>query len=227
MVLARLASGICAILHYGDVAVRPLDARRAKARLVGRQSLNAVDESLAKIVAELEPASIDDIAVLVGHLGVALGVDALGGPLIDDLVSLKHAALIEELDRALGRHRVLVLVVDELVGVDDKLVLWLGLGRLVGRRLGLGRRRAGGQTGPRREPRDSERQQSRAGGPGSPRPAGNRLKGKADGKTHQPSSRCSSTYTPNRQPTIPGAHPATEVLRKPAPPRSLTTLLAT
>ena len=48
--------------------------------------------------------SVEDIAVLVGHLGVTLGVDAFRGPLVDDLVGLEHAALIEELNRALGRY---------------------------------------------------------------------------------------------------------------------------
>src|SRR5208282_2359801 len=135
-------SGICAILQHRDVAVRTLDARRAEAGLVGCQSLDAVDESVAKIVAELEPTSVDDIAVLIGHLGMALGVDALGGPFVNNLVGLEHAALIEELNRALGRDRVFVLVVDELIGIDDELVLWLALGRGGGRRRGLRSSRA-------------------------------------------------------------------------------------
>ncbi len=221
VVLARLASSIGAILQHRDVAVRTLDARRAEARFVGCQNLDAVDEPVAKIVAELEPGSVDDVAMLVGHLCMAFGVNALAGALIDDLVSLKHSALVEKLNRALGRDRVLVFVVDELVGVDDELVLWLGLGR-GGCGLGFSSRRADGQMDRRRQPDDRERQQSRAR-----RPAGNGLKGKADGETHQPSSRCNSTYTPNKQPTMPGAQPATEVLRKPAPPKSLTTLVAT
>ena len=172
MVLARFASGIRAVLHHCDVAVRAFDARRAEARLVGGKSLDAVDESVAKIVAELEPASIDDIAVLVGHLCMTLGIDALGGPLVNDLIGLKHAPLVEQLNRALRRDRVFVLVVDELVGIDDELVLWLGLGRAGGRGLGLRRRRAGDQRG-QRQPRDCERQQSRARRPRSLRPAGN------------------------------------------------------
>ena len=111
---------------FCSTVMSPFDrsiARRAEARLVGGQSLDAVDESVAKIVAELEPAAVDDVAVLVRHLGMAFGVDPLGRPAVNNAVGLKHAALIEELDRALGRDRVLVLVVDELVGVDDQLVL--------------------------------------------------------------------------------------------------------
>ena len=100
MVLARFAGGIGALLQHCDIAVRTLDARRGKARLVGRQNLDAVDETVAKIVAEREPASVHDVAMLIRHLGVAFRVNALGGAVVSYAVGLKHAALVEELNRA-------------------------------------------------------------------------------------------------------------------------------
>ena len=68
--------------------------------------------------------------MLIRHLGVAFRVNALGGAVVSYAVGLKHAALVEELNRTDGRDCVLVLVVDELVSVDDQLVLRLGLRRL-------------------------------------------------------------------------------------------------
>ena len=98
MVLARFAGGIGPFLQHRHVAVRALDPRRAEARLVGRQKLDAVDETVAKIVAKREPASIDEVAVFVRHLGVAFRVNALGGAVVGYAVGLKQAALIEELN---------------------------------------------------------------------------------------------------------------------------------
>ena len=127
VILAGFAGGVGALLQDGHVAVRPLDPGRGEPGLVGGQHLDAVDEAVAKIVAELEPAAVDDVAVFVRHLGVAFGVDPLGRAVVNNAVRLKNAALIEKLDRADRRNGVLVLVVNELVGVDDQLV-----GRLCG-----------------------------------------------------------------------------------------------
>src|SRR5580692_1417011 len=172
MVLTWFAGGVGPLLQHRDIAVRALDARGGEARFVGRQNLHAVDETVAKIITKREPASKDDVAMLVR--------------------------------------------------VDDQLILRLGLrglgggGRLRGRR-------SGEQLRARRNRRDRQRQRD----PRGPLPAGIEVKGRADGKPHQPSSCCNNTYTPNMQPTIPGDHPATEALRNPAPPRSLTTFVAT
>ena len=128
MVPARLARGIGSLLEHGDVAVRPFDPRRAEAGLVGSQRLHAVDEAVAEILVELVPRPVDDVAVLVGHLGVAFGGDPPRGAIVGHAIGLKGPALVEELDRADGRDDVLVLVVDQLIGVDDELVLRLGGG---------------------------------------------------------------------------------------------------
>ena len=122
MILAGFAGGIRPLVENGHGAVHTLASRRGEACLVGRQRLNAVDEAIAKVFTEFEPGSVDDVAVLVGHLRVTFGVNALGGPVIDDAVGLQNAALIEELNRSRSSYRVLVLVVDQLVGVDDKFV---------------------------------------------------------------------------------------------------------
>jgi hypothetical protein len=98
MVLARFAGGIGPLLQHRDIAVRSLDPRRAEARLVGRQNLDAVDETVAKIIAKREPTSVDDVAMLIRHLGVAFRVNALAGAVVGYAVGLKHSALIEELN---------------------------------------------------------------------------------------------------------------------------------
>src|ERR1700722_20586640 len=117
MVLTWFAGGVGPLLQHRDIAVRALDARRGEARLVGRQNLHAVDETVAKIITKREPASVDDVAMLVSHLGVAFRVDALAGAVVGYAVGLKHSALIEQLNRTHGRDRVLVLVVDKLIRV--------------------------------------------------------------------------------------------------------------
>jgi hypothetical protein len=98
MVLTRFAGGIGPFLQHRDIAVRALHPRRAEARLVGRQNLDAVDETVAKIVAQREPTAVDDVAMLIRHLGVTFRVNALGGAVISYAVGLKHAALIEQLN---------------------------------------------------------------------------------------------------------------------------------
>ncbi len=60
--------------------------------------------------------------MLVRQLGVALRVDPFGRAVVDDPVGLKNAMLVIELHRADRRHNVVVLVVDEFVGLEDQLV---------------------------------------------------------------------------------------------------------
>ncbi len=165
MVLAGFAGGVASLFEYGHVAVHALAARRGEARLVGGQRLDAVDEAVAEIFAELEPRPVNDVAVFVGHLGVTLGVDAFGHAIVNDPVGLQEAALVEQLDRALRGHSVLVLVVDQFVGVDDELVGRLGRRRRLRRRRPARPPRSLPTTGtkspmptrPRREPRDGAR----------------------------------------------------------------------
>src|SRR6202007_1321438 len=109
-----LASRIGSFFENGDRSVRPLDARRGKARLLLGQGLDAVDEAVAEIVGQGEARAISDVAVLVGEFGVTLGVDALGVAVIDDAICLENATLIINLRVADGRNRVLVPVEDEL-----------------------------------------------------------------------------------------------------------------
>ncbi len=224
MVLTGFAGGVASLFKYGHVAVHALAARRGEARLVGGQRLDAVDEAVAEIFAELEPRPVNDVAVFVGHLGVTLGVDAFGHAIVDDPVGLQETALVEQLDRALRGHSVFVLVVDQFVGVNDELV-----GRLGGRHRRRMRSRRGRRDHCRRQaqnrPCNCGRAESRETGPGTPTQVP--LKRGADGGAHQPSSWCSKTYTPNKHPTSSGDQPAATGLMKPASPRSLITLVAT
>ncbi len=224
MVLAGFAGGVGSLFEDGHVAVHPLAARRGEAGLVGGQRLDAVDEAVAEILAELEPRPVDDVAVLVGHLGVTFGVDALGGAVVDDAVGLQDAALVEELDRALAPSRCSCPCRRSVVGVDDELVgaAWRAAD-------GGGAACAASATrscADRRTQRKRDRAQSARDGP---RNAGAQFRssGGADGGTHQPSSWCSKTYTPNKHPTSPGDQPAATALMKPASPRSLITFVAT
>ena len=79
-------------------------------------------EAGGEIIGEIEPLGVGDVALLVGQLGATLGVKALGRAVVDDPVRLQHPVLVIELDAADGGDRVVVLVVDELVGFDDELV---------------------------------------------------------------------------------------------------------
>ena len=104
---------------------------RAEVRLLGGIGAQAVAEAVAEIVGEVEPVAVGHRPVAFRQLGMALGEDAFGGLVVDDLVGLERAALVVDAHVALRRHGVGVGVLDELVGLHQHLVGLLGgCGRL-------------------------------------------------------------------------------------------------
>jgi hypothetical protein len=181
MDFARFAGGVDAAIEHRHRAGRALDARRGEACALGADRLDPLGETGGEIVGEIEPFRVGDIALLVGQLGAAFGVKALGGAVVDDAVRLQDAVLVIELDAADGGDRVVVLVVDELVGFDDELVG-------VARRRPLGRRRLGERGASYEDEGEAQRQTCER--TAAAVPAG---VGRADGPGHQPSSWCRST----------------------------------
>ena len=181
MGFAGLAGGVDAAVEHSHRARRALDARRGEAGAVGADRLDPLGEAGGEIVGEIEPLRVGDVALLVGQLGATLGVKALGRAVVDDPVRLQDPVLVIELDAADGGDRVVVLVVDELVGFDDELV-GIARRRPLGRRR-LGQRRPGDED--EGEPQRQTRQRAAA--------AASASVGRADGAAHQPSSWCRST----------------------------------
>ena len=84
---------------------------------------------------------------------MARGENALGLAVVDDVIALKNAVLIVEHDGAVGGDDVVVLVIDELVGVDVE------LGRVAPRlrRVGAFSAKRGAAKGERQRQRDRQR----------------------------------------------------------------------
>ena len=71
--------------------------------------------------------------MFVGELHPAGGAHALGGAIVSHMVGLQNPVLVIEYDRAVGRRRIVILVINEAVGVDVELA---GIVRRLSRRGG-------------------------------------------------------------------------------------------
>jgi hypothetical protein len=121
MGLAGFASGVDAVAQHSDVAAAALDARRTHTGLVGPDHLHIIGEPGRKIVGQFGGGRVGDVALLVGQFDVADGAHALGLAVIDDVIALKHPALVIKHHVAVGGDDVAGLVINELVGVDIEL----------------------------------------------------------------------------------------------------------
>ena len=68
---------------------------------------------------------VEDRAVAFGQFGMTFGVDAVRIAVINDPVGLENAALVIDPRIAFGRDGILVLVVDEFIGLDEHFRVWV------------------------------------------------------------------------------------------------------
>ena len=163
IILAGRAGGVGGAVQHHHIALRPLGAGAGHMRFFAGVSADGVDEAFLEVVGQLETVRIGDRAILLGQLGVAPRMDPVAVPVIEDLVSLKSAALIIDLNLTPRLNGVGVLVVDQFLSLQEQTILCLS------RRLGLLFPRGGGMRGGGGESQRRRHQAQRRPRPGGAR----------------------------------------------------------
>ena len=86
--------------------------------VVGRVGLQTLDKSVLEIVSEIKSLGVDHRSIRFGQRRVPLRENTRGLAIIDHMVRSQETAIVINLHVAIGRDRVLVLVVDEFLGLD-------------------------------------------------------------------------------------------------------------
>ena len=118
IVLAGFAGGVGALVEHRRLAAGPLAARRAEMGVVGRVGLQALDKSVLEIVSEIKHLGMDHRSIRFDQRRVPLRENTPGLAIIDHMVRAQETAIVINPHVAIGRDRVLVLVVDEFLGLD-------------------------------------------------------------------------------------------------------------
>ena len=126
IVLAGRAGGVNAVLEHGVIAAGAVGAGRGHPRRIFGIDTQRIDETVAVVVAEIHDVGVGDLTFRVGEADIALGMQALGLLVVDDLVSLDAGAVIEHLHVADRRHALIVVVVIDLGGLHEHLAVVLG-----------------------------------------------------------------------------------------------------
>ena len=229
VLLAGLAGRVGAALEDHLVAFDALGARRREIGPAGAAALDdrlldpeRIDEAVLEVLGKVEPVAGDDGAVRVDHPGVALREHPAALAVVGHPVGLQRPALVVELDVADRRHRVVVVVVDDLLRLEEQPVLALaGLHAarqgVVHRALGHGRIDAG-----------AAQQRRRDGQCGDPTPSHTRSRAAPCFEDHyHPSSWYNKARVPSKLPTTAGNQAATAGPTSPEPPRSCISEVAT
>ena len=95
--------------------------RRRHARRVVGVDAQRIDETVTVVVAQIHDVGVGDFAFRIGQADVALGMQALGLLVVDDLVGLDAGAVVEHLHVADRRHALIVVVVVDLDRLDEHL----------------------------------------------------------------------------------------------------------
>ena len=109
-------------MEDGEIA-RTLRARRGEARLLGRIESQGIHEAVAIVVAEVHDFAVSDRAVTVGQLYVSFGVQALGFLIVDHPIGFECGVAKIKLHIANGRDALVGVVVVDLVGANEHLLL--------------------------------------------------------------------------------------------------------
>ena len=118
IVLTGFAGGVGALVEHREIAIGPLAARRAEMGVVGRVGLKTLDKSVLEIVSEIKYSAWVRRSIRFGQRRVPLRENTRGLAIIDHMVRSQETAIVINLHVAIGRDRVLVLVVDEFLGLD-------------------------------------------------------------------------------------------------------------
>ena len=113
-------------MENGGVSVGALGAGGGHARLIGGVQTQRIDEPVAVVVRQVHDGAVGDLAVHFGEADVALGMQALGGLVVDDPVGFDRRVAIIDLHVADGRHAVIGIVVVDLVRLHEHLLLVAG-----------------------------------------------------------------------------------------------------
>ena len=220
---AGRAGGIDAVFEHRVIAAGPVGAGRRHPRRILGIDAQRIDETVTVIVAEIHDVGVGDLARGIRHADVALGMQALGLLVVDDLVGLDAGAVVEHLHVADRRHTLVVVVVVDLDGLHEHLPVivdgpWrrLGRARIVGEALrGSRRRPAKTDHGGKRDAAEQGGDGGADGGQAAPMAAQRgapperrrpQLAGGDNG--HYPSSWYSKAKKPVRPPTHTGNHAA-------------------
>ena len=174
---ARLAGGVDAIVEHGEIA-GALRARRRETGLLGRVEPQRVDEAVAIIIAQVHDFAVGDGAVGLGQLHVSFGVQALGFLIVDHPVGFEGGTAKVELNVSDRRDALVGVVVVDLLGAHEHLLLrtLLPHDRFRPRRehqqlsrrrrhgAGARKQREGGRKNDQRAPRRAAARQSRTVG---------------------------------------------------------------
>ncbi len=228
MVLAGFAGGIDAILEHRDVAVRAIGAGCREMGLVRGVHAQRIQEPVAEILGQLHGVGGQNLAVGLLQQHVALGAQRVRLAVEGHALRLQGGAVVIDLDVADRRDLVVLVVVDQLVGGHEHLLVGVRLGQLgVGEARRLRRCRAGLQHS------KSDRSAQKADGksPAAPAaargaPAGCSSMAFGGGKPDRhPSSRCNNTRIPRNIPATAGNHAAATGCTTPASPKSSASLV--
>src|SRR5215472_9276740 len=96
---------------------------RGDAGLFGQVEPQRIDKAVAEIVTEIDDLTIGDLAVGVGQLNVAFGVEAFGLLIVDDAVRLQGLSRVVDLDIAHRGDAGIRVVVVDLVRANEHLLI--------------------------------------------------------------------------------------------------------
>ena len=122
IVLARLAGGIDAVMEDREI-VRLLRALGGEAGLFRRIQPERIDETVAIVVAQIHDLAMGDRAVALRQRDIAFGMQALGLLIVDHAVGFERRVAEVELHVADGRHALVAVVVIDLRGAHEHLLL--------------------------------------------------------------------------------------------------------
>ena len=119
--LAWFAGRVDAIVERRENAAAPLGAFGREIRLVHGFDAQRIDESVSKIVGDVDSVRIDLGAFGVDDLDLAAGNQSASLAVVCDALGNQSVAAIFDLYAACRRHRLVIVVVDQSIGFQQHL----------------------------------------------------------------------------------------------------------